>query len=833
MKWIKAIGSLAVTLLLVFLLNQKWGPVPPAGKFLSPFTGFWRNAEPRSMNSEKELVLQGLEDKVTVLFDDNRVPHIFAQNTHDLYYTQGYITARDRLWQMELQTHAAAGRVSEIIGERTLELDRYTRRRGMVQAAETCYQRMIEDPVSKKILEAYSDGINAYISSLTPATYPIEYKLLDYTPEPWKPIKTAFLLKQMATTLATGHDEGRMTNVLETFGYETVKNLFPNYPFRENPVVPAGTKWNFEPVPSPTQPHHFYQLNDSVLTHRPKSKSPTAQRPTQAANLAWNESQAEREVGSNNWAINGSKSATGYPILANDPHLELTLPSIWYQIQLVAPDVNVYGASLPGSPYVISGFNEKVAWGITNVGSDVMDWYKIRFRDASQREYWHDGKWKPVIQRVEVIQVRGKPAVVDTVLYTHHGPVVYNEGMTPFRADIPVGCAMRWIAHEPSNEMTTFHKLNRAATYDDYVTALKSYDCPAQNFVFASVNNDIAIWPNGKFPLKWKEQGKFLLDGTQPLHDWQGWIPQSHNPHVRNPERGFVSSANQFSADTSYPYYLSWEFANYARGERINQRLAAMTHATPDSLRLLQDDNYNILARDVLPQMLSYVSHNQLNDDQMRAYQQVARWNSFNHPDAVGPTIFTLWWEHFSGLLWDEFASTPSKPMRIPNRDRTVQLVRNEPNSPWADIRSTNQKETLADICTRTFRSAIDTLTTKYGTMKPETWAWATYKSTDIPHLSRGIPAFSRNNIWIGGGSSIVNATTATNGPSWRMVVALGVVPKAYGLYPGGQSGNPGSYYYDNMIDTWAKGDLPELVFLRKPDEKNTHIQTHWRLKNK
>jgi len=221
---------------------------------------------------------------------------------------------------------------------------------------------------------------------------------------------------------------------------------------------------------------------------------------------------------------------------------------------------------------------------------------------------------------------------------------------------------------------------------------------------------------------------------------------------------------------------------------------------------------------------------NQLNGDQMKAYQTIAAWNKQNNPDAVGPTIFTLWWQYFADKLWDEFKGTPEKPLRTPNRDRTVKLVLQEPTSPWIDNRATDQKETLADLATQSFRMAIDTLTAKQGPMNAKNWAWAAYKSTDIVHLSRGIPPFARRDIWIGGGNGIVNATTSTNGPSWRMIVALGPNLKAYGLYPGGQSGNPGSYYYDNMVNTWAQGQLPELVFLRKAEEANQRIQSTWTL---
>jgi penicillin amidase len=807
MHWLKAVFSLLFTLALVILLNSKMGDIPPVGKFLDPFHGFWANAEGKQATAEKKLSISGVHSQIQILFDDLMVPHIFAQNDHDLYFAQGYVTAMHRLWQMEFQTHAAAGRISEIVGEKALELDRYSRRMGMMQAAEKSLESMMADSASKLMLEAYSAGINAYIQTLSAEDYPLEYKLLDYAPESWTPLKCALLLKQMASTLSSGSDDLRMTNILQKYGKEVVQNLFPNYPFREDPIIPSGTQLDFTPVPVPTPPQNTTTaITEGVL---PPAPSP--------------------EIGSNNWAISADKSATGYPILANDPHLTLSLPSIWYQIQLVGPNVNVYGASLPGAPGVIIGFNNQVSWGVTNVGSDVLDYYQIKFKDASKNEYWHDNQWKKVTKVVEKIKLRGGETVNDTVLYTHHGPVVYSRGENVFNNQTPVDHAMRWVAHESLNETLTFYKLNRAKNYQDYVEALSYYGSPAQNFIYADVYKDIAIWPNGRFPLKWETQGKFLLDGTNPDHDWKGWIPHAHNPHVKNPPRGFVSSANQFSADTTYPYYLGWEFEMADRGIRINQRLAAMQGATADSLRMLQTDNYNLYAKTVLPQMLSYVYQDKLTNEQKKAYEKIVQWKYWNNADEIGPTVFARWWSSLNQAIWeDEFGTKDNIEMRYPNRDRTIHLILNEPQAPWIDNTQTPEKETLADVVNKSFVEAVNKLEEDFGEVSDK-WAWATYKSTDIMHLAR-IPALSRMDVSTGGGSGIVNATTGKTGPSWRMVVALGPTVRGYGVYPGGQSGNPGSYYYDNLLETWRKGELYELVYLQKPGDANKRIVSKWRL---
>jgi penicillin amidase len=415
-------------------------------------------------------------------------------------------------------------------------------------------------------------------------------------------------------------------------------------------------------------------------------------------------------------------------------------------------------------------------------------------------------------------------------LYTHHGPVVYNPEEKVYDEQVPVGHALRWIAFEESNDVAAFYGLNRAKNYDDYVKALSLYSAPAQNFIFADNEKDVAIWPNGRFPLKWKEQGKFILDGTDSAYDWQGWIPHDQNPHVKNPLRGFVSSANQSSTDTLYPYYINWEFAPSERALRINQRLAAMSRATPDSLRMLQNDNFNLNAQLVLPAILPLVQTAQLSSDEQATLKEVAQWKYGNEAEAVGATIYEMWRTNLNNAIWaDEFGNRNGVEMRYPNRDRTVELILHDSTARWFDnILTTDKRETLSDIVTTSFKATADTLQKRYGPIG-SAWQWGKVKGTDIMHLAR-IPALSRMDLFTGGGSSIVNATTARNGPSWRMVVALGKEPTAYGVYPGGQSGNPGSPFYDNLIETWRKGELNKLLYLKTPDEKDSRIIATWTL---
>lgn len=813
MKIVKAVLSGLFAFALIYALNNKFGDIPPLARFLDPFNGFWANAEKKVQDPEKDLTIEGLNAEVKIHFDDQMIPHIFADNDHDLYFAQGYITAKDRLWQMDFQTRFAAGRLSEVVGPKAIELDRYQRRMGMSFGAENMVEVMMKDPEIKGIMNAYTAGVNAYIHSLKPADYPIEFKLLNYEPEDWKPLYSALLLKLMSATLAGGSNEFYMNNILQKYGPEITKDLFPDYPFREDPIIPVGTKWDFDPVNIPQMP--------AITENKTASTIKTIEK--------------EEGIGSNNWALSGKKTASGYPLLSNDPHLDLTLPAIWYQVQLASNDMNACGVSIPGSPGIIIGFNKDVAWGVTNVGADVLDWYNIKFKDASKKEYWFDNKWNPVKERIENIKISNGQTLTDTVLYTHHGPVVYTNEQRPDNFskinNIPTGHALKWVAHIGSNDVRTFISLNKAKNYDDYRNALTYFSAPAQNFVFASVENDIAITPNGYFPLKWKGQGKFLLDGTDPANDWKDRIPAEHNPTVKNPERNFVSSANQFPSDQSYPYYLNWEYSGYERSHRINKRLSVMTQANVDSLQNLQNDNYSILAENILSTLVGLVDSEKLNASEREGFNIVSKWNKFFDADEIGASIFELWHKNLGIQIWQDDFGDPKTPMRYPSRDRNVELLLNEPDAVWWDNVKTAKKETRADLVNASFKFAIDSLQRKFGPLDSD-WAWANLKKTHVPHLAK-VAGFGSKFLYNGGSKTSVNATSESNGPSWRMIVALGKDVKAYGVFPGGESGNPGSHYYDDMIDTWSDGKLNELVYLKAKDEKSKRIITSWKLSKK
>jgi len=834
MKFIRFFISLLFTLLLFYLFNTRLADVlllgdiksvadkniPALGVFLNPFGGFWANAEPRNVPNSWKATLPALQDKVEVFFDEKLVPHVFASNEHDLYFMQGFVTAKHRLWQMEFISFAASGRLSEIVGARAIEHDRTQRRMGMVYAAENARQEIQKDSICNRVANAYTEGVNAYIDQLTPREYPLEYKLLGYAPEAWTTLKTALVLKYMAQDLAMRTDDVPMTNMLEKFGKDVVNELFPTSSRYQSPIIPENTKFDFKPLPIPKTPKEVSYLPN------PKIDKKTDKR------ISYVDVDKPKENnGSNNWVISGQKSATEYPMLANDPHLALNLPSIWFEIQLVAPKINVYGVSVAGTPCIAIGFNQEIAWGVTNVDADVQDWYKIKFQDDTRKAYFHDKKWKPTTTREEHIKVRNGETIIEKVVFTHHGPVVAHAQDTALarKNRVPIDAALRWTGHDASNELMTFYKLNRARNYDDYKKAIAFFSVPAQNFIFADIHQDIAITPNGKFPLKWKGQGKYVLDGSNAEHDWQGWIPQVQNPHVKNPARGFVSSANQFPTDSLYPYYLHWRFVRYDRGARINERLGIMEKATVDSMRSLQNDVLGVLPREVLPKLLAYTDGQKWKASEQKAIDILRKWDNKYTATQIAPTLFSTWWNNLTDAIWTDEIDKGS--MRLPVNDKTLELVMagDSLGKRWFDNVKTPQKETLADLVMASLTKTIQDLETKYKGAPMDTWQWTKYRNTAVQHLLR-IPAFSIPMLQTDGDRTTVNAVDfGSHGPSWRMIVALGRTPKAYGIFPGGQSGNPGSHYYANFIGKWQKGELNEIQYMKKA-VRTSNMISYWKL---
>jgi penicillin amidase len=796
MKYFKLILSFIISVAIFYALDTKFGSIPPIGKFLNPYTGVWQNETDESITGE--ILIPGLKDKVTVHYDAELIPHVFAQNDLDLYKAQGYITAKHRLWQMEFQTFAAAGRLSEILGEAALNYDRQERRRGMDFGAEQTIIKMTEDKESLALINAYAEGVNSYINQLDAKNYPVEYKLLDYKPENWSPKKTALLLMYMTKMLAGGDEDIQNTNALRLFGKERFDLLYPDFFDITDPIIPKETDWSYIDVPQTPKPESTIILDSIAETI----------------------SQPDPNYGSNNWAISSTKSATGNAILANDPHLGLNLPSIWFVMQLSTPNHNAFGATLPGALAVISGFNKNIAWGETNATRDVIDWYKIEF-NGDRTKYKFDDQWKDISVRVEEIKIKGKPSYKDSVLYTHHGPVVFDKN---FKSDQALaGYAMKWTGHIPGNGQKLFTELNKAKNYDEYAAALKYWVAPAQNIIFAATNGDIALWIQGLFPNKWEEQGKFVMDGSKSENDWQSFIPQQFNAHTKNPERGFVSSANQHPVDEAYPYFVFNDGYETYRNRVINDFFNSKEKFNVQDFKDLQNNNYNLKAAELMPFMLGNMDISNLTTQEKEFYDIAKKWQFNNDMEEIGPSIWEAWWNALYTMVWDEF-DIKATALNTPFAYQTIYLLKNKGDDSFMDIIKTKEKETATDLFRLSFHEAAEKLNnwkTKNGNLN-----WVNYKGTFAGHLLQALPAFSRFDIPIGGGRSIVNATSENWGPSWRMIVEMTSPPTALGIYPGGQSGNPGSKYYDNFIDDWAAGKYHSLNFLQTNEATEAIIGT-------
>ncbi len=799
---------------LIYVLDTKMGGVPPAGKLLSPSHGLWKNAEPTDAAFDINLTSNYLMEEVNVHIDDRLVPHIFAKNDPDAYFVEGFLHAKFRLWQMEFQTHAAAGRLCEIIGEKVGEVsvlevqDRKFRRMGMVFAAENSLKLMESVPEMKAALDAYTAGVNEFIAKLSPVDYPIEYKILDYAPEPWTNLKTALFLKYMSYDLARDFDDFAMTNLRNHLGKDMFDKVFPLMQDSLEPIAPHGTLYtpsvSVPSMPAGAEEVYLNPSKDSVGTE----------------GYAYRLEPRHPDVGSNNWVVGGAKTASGRPILCNDPHLGLNLPSLWYEVQIHTPEYNSYGVSFPGAPGIIIGFNDSIAWGVTNAMRDVMDFYEVRFRDSTMGEYLYNGEWLQTVWRNETIKVRGKADFVDKIPMTKWGPVMFDRTYAN-EMKSNKAYAVRWSAHDAGLEAKTFMMLNRAKNYTDYQAAIFNYNCPGQNFVFASKSNEIAWWQQAQFPAKWRRQGEFVMPGWDSSYNWQYNIPLQDNIHMVNPERGFVATANQLPADSLYPFFLGGIHDLY-RGIIINRYLGKMDSITTGDMQIMQNDNYNVMAEMARPVLLNHVQRDQLDAKAKLFLDKFERWNLRSDKDEEGPTVFAEWWLELGKMVWNDNILRPdSLPVPKPQSGTLLEAILKDTAFVFIDDLNTPQKETLDEMVTRSLQKASDNI--EKGPL-----GWAGYKATGVRHLLSSLAPFSRLNLPIGGGSNIINATTGNWGPSWRVVVHMTDETEAYGVYPGGQSGNPGSRYYDQFVDKWVKGEYNKLWIMK--DNAADKQEAKWKM---
>lgn len=787
MNSFKKIVSILISATWLYVLQTQFkvgeNELPPLGKFFSPSVGFWQNVLHPDTRIENSLDKKFASGKA--VFDKRMVPHIFASSLEDAYFIQGYVHALHRLWQMDFTTRAAEGRISEIIGEKAIEFDRHKRRLGLKESAKASVEHWKKFPDSYRLIQSYSNGFNAYLNSLPDARLPVEFKLMNYKPEPWSPYRSSLFHKSMAEILCGRESDVELTNAKAFYG-DDFAILFNEMDSLTDPVIPKGTTWSF------SKPKSFPKTDTAEWGY-----------------IDWIREPGPSGIGSNNWAVGPSKSVSGNPILCNDPHLFLTLPSVWYEQQIITPEVNVYGVTFPGIPGVLIGFNKDICWGVTNAAWDVLDWYQIKWKDESKSNYELDGQWLETGKRIEVINVKGKNDFIDTIKITKWGPVVFEQEFHKKR-----DLAMHWIIHDPNDyfEFATFADLNKAKNYSDYRSAIKQFPYPAQNFAFACTNGDIAMTVQGNMPVKSDQQGRFILDGSSSKNGWLGFLDISENPHCFNPSRGFVSSANQRSTDLSFPnYYNNGDFRDY-RGFIINRMLAQKEKWSIEDMKALQYNSTSLRAETSLPFMLNSLDTSQLNHSAKQIYQVLKNWDYSYDSSSIAPAYFEHWFEIFHRMCWDEIFQDPNKKaVAVPSDQSTINFMKSNPAHVYFDLKNTASNENAVQL----LQLSLDSLV-KDTSLLGRVQDWADYKDAQIVHMSR-IPAFGRYHLRTSGTKDVINAHGKTEGPSWRMIVELGKEKiTALGIYPGGQSGNPGSPYYTNMIDDWSRGQYDTLHYLSK-----------------
>lgn len=745
--------------------------LPAPGKFFHPLQGIWQSVRVTPPAGGRQESVTG---ETRILFDERDVPHIYAPTLRDAVYAQGWLHAANRLFQMDLATRATAGRLSEWLGPRTLEIDKQRREMGMEWLAQQKVAAWKKSTTVGTLIDAYTDGVNAYINGLSYRDFPVEYKILSQVPAAWSAEKSALAGLSMAISLCIGEDDADLTRARARLSDETFAFLYPDRNPAESPVIPNGTAWNFQALALPLQ-GPFHPADPGGRTSRLAKRNGN---------------------GSNNWAISPSRSATGHALLANDPHLNQTLPSIWYEMEIHTPEVHVHGVSIPGIPLIIIGFNERVAWGTTNSGQDVLDWYQIAWQDSTRRKYRLDGQYQDALLRPEVIAIRGRPSVTDTVRYTQFGPVAsFGE-----HKDL----AMKWIpwAMSAENEVEFLYRIDQAGNVEDYRDALGRFPFPAQNKVFASVTGDIALSVSGAFPLRNNTQGEYIRRGDTSAEDWSAFIPFAQNPHTINPPQGYVSSANQAPAPADYPYpaFGRFSFEDW-RGRRLNRLLDTLNKATVEDMMALQQDNYDLKAAELLPLLLRGLETSGCSTLAREPLaEQLSRWNYEFDRDSVSPIAFDLWYRLFEALLYDELDSLG---LIRPEEWRTVAILRDHPDHVIFDRLATPAaKEGAADIICASFLQMRDSLA---ALPAERIQNWGAFKATTLPHLAR-FPGFGQQGLHTSGGDHILNAQKKSHGPSWRMIVELADPPRAWVNYPGGQSGHPASPHYADFVPSFFEG---------------------------
>jgi penicillin amidase len=744
---------------------------------------FWlvRRAWPEHQG---RLIVPGLHGPVEVVRDALGVPHIYAGDEHDLLFGQGYVHAQDRLWQMHFNRTVSGGLLSSILGAGTLEADRYFRTLGLRRAAEKDWEAL--QPETRTALQAYADGVNAYRATHG-GRLPIEFLLLGTDPAPWTPLDTLAFGKLMALNLGLNHSFELMRERIRLkAGAEAARRFVPPYPLEGPLVLGAGLRTTANPRGGWSG---AYALS-SVLA------SPIG--------------------GSNNWVVHGSRTASGKPLLANDTHLGLTMPSIWYENGLHGGGLEVVGFSLPGIPGVVMGHNGRIAWGISNMCADVQDFYLERLDDPVRpSRYLFRGEWKDLATVEESIPVKGAPPASLKVLSTHHGPVL-SDALKELKP--PEVVALRWTALDGGRLATAILRLNRAGDWASFRSALSDWVTPNLNFVYADLDGNIGYQSTGRIPLRPKtDDGAAPVPGWDGEHEWQGFIPFDELPSAFNPARGFIVTANNKAVSEEYPYRLGVDFADPYRAQRITDLLAARDRATLEDMQSIQAQTYSPAAS----ALRSYVADLQPRTaEEGQAIAVVRDWDLHEEADRAGAAIFNVWYyflmshvvrNALGDELWNE-----DKQFHITLAPMLARLMA-EPDSRLFDDPQTPAVEKRDDVALQSVAEAVAWLRARLGA-DMRRWSWGAIHRVTFAHQPLGMSgisllerAFNGPARPARGGTFTVDSAlpslekpfTAVFGVSQRMIVDLAHLDGSVSVNSTGQSERLLHPHRDDQIGMW------------------------------
>jgi penicillin G amidase len=779
-----------------------------------------------------EVHLNGLTAPVEVIRDKFGVPHIYARNRDDLYRAQGYVHAQERFWQMDFWRYTGKGRLSELFGKSQIETDRFLRMMGWARIAQEEVDRL--DKTSLAILNAYCEGVNAYLADHQNSSLSLEHGILSFTnskykPEKWTPLDSMVWGKVMSWDLGMNlSTETSRARLLKYRSIEQVEELFPPYP-NVNPLILPGYHWNSPGQTIPKEMVNSIDDIDQLLARFPLPHDP------------------ESGIGSNNWVISGNRTVSGKPLIANDPHLGTQMPSIWYQIHMQCfpksedCKFNMAGFSFAGVPGVIIGHNERVAWAFTNIGPDVMDLYVEKINPLNSNQYEVNGSWAEMTQLNEQIPVAGQSPSPVTLRYTRHGPVIsdFSKNAKDIHQTASISMpekyaiALRWTALEPMNTFPAIWRMNLASNWTEFREAASHFDVPSQNILYADVDGNIGYQFPGKVPIRTKGDGRFPVPGWTDEYEWTGYIPFDQLPHQLNPPDGYFATANNaVVSDDSGPLVTEdWDYGWRARRivEMIN------SHDKPidlTAIQSMQSDNQSYNARNILPFLFKIEFHD---EKLLEAKNLLAHWNFQQHSDSSAAAIFEAFWKH---LLEETFYDELPPSLRPGGGSRWVEVIRvllQNPNSHWWDNQKTSPIETRDAILKTAFTKAVKELQQTLGASM-NTWRWGDLHTVTFRNGSFGEShirvlelLFNRGPFKTAGGATAVNATSwdASNSyevtalPSMRMIVDLNDLNNSLAIHTTGQSGHPFHPHYIDMAEQWRTFHYNPMLWERSRVQAN------------